>query len=195
MIFINSFIKVYDQALDKSICKNIINIFENADKNNFQFFENNGYPNFVRLKLSSFEGHEDYKDIFQKIRNSLELHKNKYIESLKLTLGNEKYIMGFNDHSYDSLMIKKYNNNDKDKFDMHIDNFNNATSNRFLVMLYYLNTVGHGGHTHFPSLDIKISPEEGRLLIFPPNFLFPHAGLKPISNSKYILTTYLIFNK
>ena len=35
----------------------------------------------------------------------------------------------------------------------------------------------------------------GRLLMFPPYWMFQHVGNAPVSNDKYILSTYLLFDK
>ena len=54
----------------------------------------------------------------------------------------------------------------------------------------YLNDVHEGGRTIF-SDDVNITPEKGKMIMFPPLWLFPHAGEKPKSNAKYILGSYL----
>ena len=36
-----------------------------------------------------------------------------------------------------------------------------------------------------------ISPRATRLLVFPPFWTHPHAGLKPISGPKYVMMSYL----
>jgi len=46
-----------------------------------------------------------------------------------------------------------------------------------------------GGETRF--VDVMIKPKKGNLLVFPPLWMFPHAGLIPISSPKYIISTYL----
>ena len=42
-------------------------------------------------------------------------------------------------------------------------------------------------------LDLKVEPRAGRLLMFPPYWMYQHAGLPPVSGNKYILSTYLMF--
>lgn len=42
--------------------------------------------------------------------------------------------------------------------------------NRIITALIYLNDVKQGGHTFFPKLDIRVKPEQGKLLIFFPSF-------------------------
>ena len=39
-------------------------------------------------------------------------------------------------------------------------------------------------------LEIKIQPKKGRLLMFPPNWSYPHIGEKVFDKPKYILGTY-----
>jgi hypothetical protein len=53
--------------------------------------------------------------------------------------------------------------------------------------------VSEGGETEFCDLDIRVSACAGRLLMFPPYWMFQHAGLPPRSNDKYIISTYLLF--
>jgi hypothetical protein len=63
------------------------------------------------------------------------------------------------------------------------------TSRRFISFFWYLNDVAEGGETEF--VDLTIKPEAGKLVIFPPLWMFPHKGNPPISNEKYLLSTYL----
>ena len=55
--------------------------------------------------------------------------------------------------------------------------------------ILYLND--NDGCTEFPNLGIKVNPKAGRLLIFPPLWMYPHQGLPPTNNDKYIMMTYL----
>ena len=64
---------------------------------------------------------------------------------------------------------------------------------RYLVFLWYLNDVADGGETVFVDIDMKVAPRAGRLLVFPPYWMYQHAGLPPVSNDKYIISTYLMF--
>ena len=66
-------------------------------------------------------------------------------------------------------------------------------ANRYLVLLWYLNDVEQGGETRFPQLDVTIPARAGRLLMFPPYWMYQHEGRPPISGDKYIISTYLLF--
>ena len=79
-----------------------------------------------------------------------------------------------------------------DQFQPHFDSID-YTSNRYLVFLWYLNDVAEGGETDFPDLGLRVTARAGRLLVFPPYWMFQHAGLPPRSNDKYIVSTYLMF--
>ena len=90
------------------------------------------------------------------------------------------------------LILKRYSVGGIEKFQTHFDSINEVC-NRYLVFLWYLNDVESGGETEFVDLDLKIKPATGRLLIFPPYWMFQHRGVAPISNSKYILSTYALW--
>ena len=80
---------------------------------------------------------------------------------------------------------------DHDQFKDHVDVGDYNSARRFLVMFLYLNTVEVGGQTTFPRLGESVSPQTGRVLMFPANWQYRHAGLPPESDKKYIVGTYL----
>ena len=91
-----------------------------------------------------------------------------------------------NSHNTESW-VEKLNNN----FDLHVDASDSATAPRCLAMLFYLNDVEEGGLTVFPFHDLEIKPKKGEVVVFPPTWEYPHLGQAPISNDKYIMSTYL----
>ena len=72
----------------------------------------------------------------------------------------------------------------------HVDVMRAEESRRFLTAILYLNDSG-GGETIFPGLDLTVAPAAGRMVVFPPLWLFPHAGLAPRDRPKYILHRYM----
>lgn len=92
----------------------------------------------------------------------------------------------------DKLMMKRYRPGGDEGFQPHFDSIDVVCS-RYMVFLWYLNDVDAGGETDFCDLDLKVEPRAGRLLMFPPYWMFQHAGLPPVSGDKYILSTYLLF--
>ncbi|MEO6967197.1 MAG: 2OG-Fe(II) oxygenase [Rhodanobacteraceae bacterium] len=92
----------------------------------------------------------------------------------------------------ENFRIKRYSAEASDQFQPHFDALD-YSSNRYMVFIWYLNDVQDGGETEFCDLGLRIQARAGRLLMFPPYWMFQHAGLPPRSNDKYIISTYLLF--
>lgn len=90
------------------------------------------------------------------------------------------------------LIVKRYDPGLGDNFQLHFDSVHEV-ANRYLVILWYLNDVSEGGETEFPDLGLSVRPEAGKLLIFPPYWMYQHRAQPPRSNAKYILSSYLLF--
>lgn len=65
---------------------------------------------------------------------------------------------------------------------------------RTLLFMYYLNDVAEGGETDFYYQEKSIQPQQGRMVIAPAYFTHTHRGRTPISNDKYIITSWVLFN-
>jgi hypothetical protein len=90
------------------------------------------------------------------------------------------------------LIVKRYRTGGSECFQPHFDSINEA-ANRYMVFLWYLNDVTEGGETEFSDLSLRVAPRAGRLLMFPPYWMYQHSGLPPRSGDKYILSTYYLF--
>jgi hypothetical protein len=90
------------------------------------------------------------------------------------------------------MRIKRYIAGTGDGFQPHFDAIYEV-AHRYMVFLWYLNDVKEGGETEFCDLGIKVPAETGKLLVFPPYWMFQHAGRPPLSEDKYILSMYLLF--
>lgn len=71
----------------------------------------------------------------------------------------------------------------------------NDALHRVLLFMFYLNDVERGGETEFYYQQRKISPKQGTMVVAPGYFTHTHRGNKPISNDKYILTSWVLFNR
>lgn len=96
------------------------------------------------------------------------------------------------------IQVQKYNKNEGGFFNWHSEVYplkdSNKNLDRILFFIYYLNDVSIGGETDFYHQNIKISPIKGNMIISPGYFTHTHRGNKPISNDKYILTSWILFN-
>ena len=76
----------------------------------------------------------------------------------------------------------------------HIDGGSHEFSQRQLVALWYLNDVeGPGGETEFLFQNIKVKPEAGKLVLFPPFWTHEHRAVTVEKGVKYIATTWVVF--
>jgi hypothetical protein len=93
--------------------------------------------------------------------------------------------------------IQKYNKGIGNYSYWHSETFpqlpNNESLHRMLLYIVYLNDVEEGGETEFYYQDLKVKPKRGSLVIAPCYFTHTHRGNIPISNDKYIMTSWLSF--
>jgi prolyl 4-hydroxylase len=61
---------------------------------------------------------------------------------------------------------------------------------RVFSAVLYLNDVESGGETYFERFDVSVTPKEGRLVLFPANFIYVHSALPPKSNEKFCIVTW-----
>jgi prolyl 4-hydroxylase len=182
MVDLGEFIHVYDDGLEPEVCNYLITEFEN-NQNLHERIDNDQKPSFTQLNITA---NRNINDQFNTVHNHLISKmfefRNKYYDFVDKRVFPES-------HALEQFRIKKYNNDGYDKFDAHVDVQDYDSSRRYLAFLWYLNDVQEGGNTVFK--DLIVTPKVGRVLIFPPLWMFPHIGESPISGPKYILSGYL----
>lgn len=182
---LRDYVIVADNMLSKDICDYAINLFDQS-ANYHENHKTDGY-NFTQLNVTRNSINDGCKQLHnilvQASLDALKYYKQSIPESLFWP----------DRTALEEFRIKKYLPSTDDRFDDHIDAANLSTSKRYLVFFWYLNDVIEGGETQFPSLDISVKPKTGRVLIFPPMWMFPHRANKVISNSKYMVGSYLHF--
>lgn len=181
---LTDYIKTYDNILDESVCKSIIESFSKSDS---VYVDREQRPSFRELNISKKYEDKDplWMDHQETILNALDGVVDKYISQLKV--GPDfpaKY-------AYEEFRMKMYQNNGHDQFKDHVDVQDHESARRFLVMFIYLNTVNVGGHTEFPIFNHQVASKCGRILLFPATWQYRHAGRSPISSEKYIVGSYL----
>jgi hypothetical protein len=180
------YVQCFDAALSGAFCAQLIDSFERLAR----FHARNGRGVLHRLDQSAWTELNVSKvadaEMLQFFRGQVAHYLERYNANLPLTLPIPPR------DRLEDLRIKRYTAVTEDRFQPHFDALD-YTSNRYLVFLWYLNDVGEGGETDFPDLGLRIAARAGRLLVFPPYWMFQHAGLPPKSNDKYILSTYLLF--
>tara|TARA_Y100001963_G_scaffold149254_1_gene228399 strand:+ start:760 stop:1290 length:531 start_codon:yes stop_codon:yes gene_type:complete len=167
------------RVLPDELCDALIELFENDSKHHervdYQF-----KPTFTQLNLNQHHG---------KIIPTLLEYVLEVIEQYKNDVPTATYLP--NPQFFEEFRVKRYNVGGLDRFDEHVDVSDHETARRCLAMLFYLNSVPVGGHTTFPHQGESFRATEGYVTVFPPTWEYPHTGEAPISNTKYIMSTYL----
>jgi hypothetical protein len=183
---LHNYVRVFDGALDPAFCTQLIGSFEQSPQ--LQVPNGRGYragletSAWTEINLTPIAD-DAFRGFFLA---QIDKYLGIYNESLKLTLPVPARPLT------DNLVMKRYRAGSDDNFQPHFDAADERTR-RYMVFLWYLNDVAEGGQTRFCDLGIDVSARAGRLLMFPPYWMFQHAGLPPRSNDKYIVSTYLMF--
>lgn len=73
----------------------------------------------------------------------------------------------------------------------HVDGDPARCAERILALVIYLNDVDSGGGTYFRYQQATVQPQRGRVVIFPSTWLYPHEALVPVSDDKYMISTFI----
>ena len=167
------------QILPDDLCDALVELFEN-DVQHHERVDNQAKPTFTQLNLNEHHA-KIVPTLVQYAIDVLDLYKGdvpaaKYLPSAKY---------------FEQFRIKRYETGGDDRFDEHVDIPNYASAKRCVAMLFYLNSVPAGGQTTFPFQGKVFRATQGYVTVFPPTWEYPHEGQAPISNTKYIMSTYL----
>ena len=182
------YVRWYDNVLPAELCDGLVAGFEQMT--GAQEANGSGHrpgldgSKWTELNLSKFAD-PAMKGFFMSL---IDQYLDRYNADIKVSLPIPP------SHLTADLIIKRYAADDTEQFQPHFDSIYDRC-HRYLVFLWYLNDVETGGETRFIDLDMAVQPRKGRLLIFPPYWMYQHAGMPPVSNAKYIVSTYLLFEK
>lgn len=171
------FIQTFDGVLSPDTCKLIIDQFE-QNKHHAEKHDTDLYK-FDQLNLNTTEG---LSELAQVVASNLVTVYDDYFKSLGL----RQYV---NIESFEDIRIKKYAQGSGAEFRTHVDVMDAASASRFCIAIIYLND--NDGLTTFPTLGVGVKPKAGRVVVFPPTWMFPHNGMPPTDNDKYIMMTCL----
>lgn len=182
----NTFIFEKQHALPLDICSEMIRRFEEHDAEQYPgrigqtAEEDTGIKRSTDLVVS---GKPHWQDIDRELFRSL----GQAIVEFRTAF---PYFQGpFKDSGY---AIQR--TDPGEFYHWHIDGGSHAFSQRQLVAIWYLNDVeGPGGETEFSYQRVRITPEAGKLLLFPPFWTHEHRGVTLQQGIKYIATTWVIF--
>lgn len=100
-----------------------------------------------------------------------------------------------------SVNMQKYLKGEGGYFHWHSEFYPHPTDpnqdslHRILLYMFYLNDVEDGGETEFYHQGLKSKPKQGSLVIAPADFTHTHRGNMPVSNDKYIFTSWILYQR
>ena len=182
----NTFIFEKKRSLAKEFCEDVIERFESHEEDQYQgrigqlADEDNSIKRSTDLVVS---GKSHWHDVDRALFKSLGVAIREFRHQFPFFNG------PFKDMGYGLQRTTP-----GEYYHWHIDGGSHDFSHRQLVAIWYLNNVpGPGGETEFLTQDIKIKPEQGKLLLFPPFWTHEHRGVELESGVKYIATTWVVF--
>lgn len=181
-----SFIFEFNDSLNNEQCNDMIERFENSSEDHYQGRIGQKFKQDTTIKKSTdmvISGKEKWKDVDELLFTSLAKALSKIKKQFDFFSG------PFKDVGY---AIQR--TNPDEYYHWHIDGGSHQFSDRQLVAIWYLNDVdGPGGETEFLNQNVKVKPETGKLILFPPFWTHEHRGVKLQKGVKYIATTWIVF--
>tara|TARA_B100000686_G_C16376234_1_gene755089 strand:+ start:174 stop:767 length:594 start_codon:yes stop_codon:yes gene_type:complete len=181
-----SFIFEFNDSLSKDKCDEIIGRFENSSDQHYKGRVGQNFKEDSSIKKSTdmvISGKDEWKDIDELLFTGLAKALSKIKKQYSFFNG------PFKDIGY---AIQR--TDPGEFYHWHIDSGSHQFSDRQLVAIWYLNDVeGPGGETEFLNQNVKVKPETGKLILFPPFWTHEHRGVKLQKGVKYIATTWIVF--
>ena len=181
-----SFIFEKPNALPLDICQEMIRRFEEDTENQYPGRIGQTFTKDQSMKRSTdlvTSGKENWKDLDTELFRSLGQAIIEFREMYPFFKG------AFKDNGY---AIQRTNTGEF--YHWHIDGGSHEFADRQLVAVWYLNDVeGPGGETEFSYQQVKVKPEAGKLVLFPPFWTHEHRGVTLEKGVKYIATTWVVF--
>ncbi len=182
----NSFIFEKENALPDFLCDDMVQRFEQAKDEQYLGRIGQNFTEQQSIKKSTdlvVSGKPHWKDVDNNLFRSLGVALKEFKEKYE-------YFKGpFKDNGY-ALQRTQVG----EHYHWHIDGGSHDFSQRQLVAVWYLNDVaGPGGETEFLFQDVKITPQKGKLVLFPPFWTHEHRGVTLEKGVKYIATTWVVF--
>ena len=183
----HTFIYEVRKALPGDVCREMIRRFEKNDQQQYNGRIGQAQNKEASIKQSTdlrISGQDNWKDIDKALFDSL--------FGLLAQTGTEFPFFAVN--KFKDMGYNMQRTRAGEFYHWHVDGGPGEFSQRQLVVIWYLNDVeGPGGETEFDLQDVKIKPEEGKAVLFPPFWTHIHRGVRLEKGVKYIATTWVSF--
>ena len=177
---------IYGGFIDKKVCDDLINFFEESVDD-----QHDGVCNWMGVTIVNKKVKASV-DVEVSVFNQSPIIIN-YIKELNKVLAKykKKYKYAHEKQNFWSICeyfnIQKYN--PKERFSIwHCEKNGPGNSLRHLAFMTYLNDVEKGGGTEWIHQKLKVKPEKGKTVIWPAEWTHTHRGIVAPKETKYIAT-------
>lgn len=183
-----SFIFEKRQALPDFLCDDMVQRFEQSQEEQYQGRVGSGMGENLQLKKTTdliVSNKSHWKDVDNNLFRSLAMAVQEFQQSYSYFSDMRRFKdMGYNLQRYEK----------GEYYHWHVDADNPLLAPRQLVALWYLNDMKQaGGETEFIHQGVKVVPEKGKLVLFPPFWTHEHRAATVKKGVKYIATTWIVF--
>lgn len=173
---LTDYVRVVDNALPAELCDQMVREFErHAEQHTHR---DTDLYQFDVINCNETDG---WDDIAQYVASVASYHAEQFFDSLGLTIKPDV-------QAFEHVRLKRYELGQQ--FSEHVDVADYASARRYLICLFYLDD-NEGGATTMDGLGLTVECKKGRLVMFPPTWMFPHSGTAPIGKPKYTIATCL----
>ena len=195
---IDNFIGVFDNALSKEHCEELIKVYEDSVELNYAISRKDMGKDKINvdnnLIFPNSKKHVNDQIFFETIQPSVQefvnISWNFYVEytnkyGVLSSLASHRF--------YDSIKIQKTKPSEGYHV-WHCEHDNRKNGSRLLLVMLYLNDVEEGGETEFLYQSRRIKPKQGTLVICPSGFTHTHRGNPPLTGDKYMINGWIEFD-
>jgi len=183
----NSFIFEKVGALPDFLCDDMVTRFESHQDDQYEGRVGAAMGSNPALKKTTdliASGKSHWKDVDNNLFRSLAMALKEFKQMYPYFSDMSRFKdMGYN--------LQRYQ--EGEYYHWHVDADNEQLAGRQLVALWYLNDVEEGGETDFLYQDASVTPQKGKLMLFPPFWTHEHRARVVKKGVKYIATTWITF--
>ena len=195
---IDNFIGVFDNALSKEHCEELIKVYEDSVELNYaisrkdmgkeKIYQDN---NLVFVSSKTYVKDDIFFDAVQPpVQQFVNLAWTSYEEYAKkygvlTSLASHRF--------YDSVKIQKTKPSEGYHV-WHCEHDNRKNGSRLLLVMVYLNDVEEGGETEFLYQSRRVKPKQGTMVICPSSFTHTHRGNPPLTGDKYMINGWIEYS-
>ncbi len=181
-----SFIFEQPTALALDICGEMINRFERCSDDQ--------YPGRIGQSAQHDDSIKRSTDLVMSGKPHWQDLDRELFRSLNRALAEFRGRYPFFDGPFKDMGYAIQRTDPGEFYHWHIDGGSHDFAVRQLVAIWYLNDLDQqGGETEFQHQQVRITPQAGKLLLFPPFWTHLHRGNTLLSGHKYIATTWVVF--